>query len=240
MDTVEQARKLAADLRTRINPKYANQIGCESYLNRVYAEAIEGLIAELEKVTREAHENKDKARWANAELERVTTLARGQHVELYNARLELERLKSQEPVAWIEDCKFGPGYKGIYGWADLPVGTKLYLAAGAQSIPAVTKDSIRAAGGIVHSDGNVFFTNIDQIKAMMAAPVQAVVKDSLTTQEPTPLEVRLVDTLLGQAQEPFAPDWAGYRQGKADGIAEAQERKPLPHVPQPLKDKDRK
>ena len=73
-----------------------------------------------------------------------------------------------------------------------------------------------------------------------AAPVQAVVKDSLTTQEPTPLEVRLVDTLLGQAQEPFAPDWAGYRQGKADGIAEAQERKPLPHVPQPLKDKDRK
>ena len=29
------------------------------------------------------------------------------------------------------------------------------------------------------------------------------------------------------AQEPFKPDWVNYRQGKADGIAEAQERKPL-------------
>ena len=35
-------------------------------------------------------------------------------------------------------------------------------------MPDVTKDSIRAAGGIVHSDGNVFFTNINQIKAMLA------------------------------------------------------------------------
>ena len=31
------------------------------------------------------------------------------------------------------------------------------------------------------------------------------------------------------AQEPFKPDWVNYRQGKADGIAEAQERKPLTH-----------
>lgn len=46
MNTIEQARELAADLRTRINPQYANQLGCESYLNRVCAEAIEGLIAE--------------------------------------------------------------------------------------------------------------------------------------------------------------------------------------------------
>lgn len=77
--------------------------------------------------------------------------------------------------------------------------------------------------------GTPFDATINSYKAMLAAaPVQSVVKDSLTTQEPTPLEVRLVDTLLGQAQEPFAPDWAGYRQGKADGIAEAQEqRKPL-------------
>ena len=29
----------------------------------------------------------------------------------------------------------------------------------------LNKDDIRAAGGIVHSDGNVFFTNIDQLNA---------------------------------------------------------------------------
>lgn len=31
----------------------------------------------------------------------------------------------------------------------------------------LNKDDIRAAGGIVHSDGNVFFTNIDQLNAAL-------------------------------------------------------------------------
>ena len=39
--------ELAADLRTRINPVYAAQLGTESYERRLCAEAIEGLIAEL-------------------------------------------------------------------------------------------------------------------------------------------------------------------------------------------------
>ena len=34
---------------------------------------------------------------------------------------------------------------------------------------ALTKDQIRAAGGIVHGDGNIFFTNIDQINSAIAA-----------------------------------------------------------------------
>ena len=77
---------------------------------------------------------------------------------------------------------------------------------------------------ISNTEGDCMDEYIEWRPVFLAAG--AVVKDSLTTQEPTPLEVRLVDTLLGQAQEPFAPDWAGYRQGKADGIAEAQEHTP--------------
>lgn len=34
----------------------------------------------------------------------------------------------------------------------------------------ITVASIRAAGGIVHSDGNIFFTNIDQLRAALSHP----------------------------------------------------------------------
>ena len=33
----------------------------------------------------------------------------------------------------------------------------------------LTKEDVRAAGGIVHSDGNVFFTNLDQLNAAILA-----------------------------------------------------------------------
>ena len=77
----------------------------------------------------------------------------------------------------------------------------LFLSVGAQSSPSVTKDSIRAAGGIVHSDGNVFFTNIDQIKAMLAAPAQAQEDVTETAfgnmaQERKPLTDKEIDTLM--------------------------------------------
>lgn len=32
----------------------------------------------------------------------------------------------------------------------------------------ITTESIRAAGGIVHSDGRIFFTNIEQVRAAVA------------------------------------------------------------------------
>lgn len=34
----------------------------------------------------------------------------------------------------------------------------------------ITQEQIRAAGGIVHRDGNIFFTNIDQLNAALAQP----------------------------------------------------------------------
>jgi len=40
-------------------------------------------------------------------------------------------------------------------------------AAPPQAQPAkpLTKEEVRAVGGIVHSDGNIFFTNIEQLNA---------------------------------------------------------------------------
>ena len=99
MDKIEQAREVSARIW---NAGYTDE-----------SATIDALIAELEKVTREAHENKDKARWANAELERI---------------------KSQEPVAWMTQSGNPVLYKSaeqavLYGW------NPLFLAAGAQSIP---------------------------------------------------------------------------------------------------------
>lgn len=34
----------------------------------------------------------------------------------------------------------------------------------------ITQEQIRAAGGIIHRDGNIFFTNIDQLNAALAQP----------------------------------------------------------------------
>ena len=38
----------------------------------------------------------------------------------------------------------------------------------------LTKEDVRAAGGIVHSDGNVFFTNLDQLNAAILAKLASV------------------------------------------------------------------
>ena len=38
-----------------------------------------------------------------------------------------------------------------------------------KEVEGVTVEHIRAAGGIVHSDGNIFFTNIDQLRTAIAA-----------------------------------------------------------------------
>ena len=111
MDKIEQAREVLAQLRNA-----DKHMGEADLINKLFeltnrgADAIESLIAELEKVTREAHENKDKARWANAELERI---------------------KSQEPVAWMTQSGNPVLYKSaeqavLYGW------NPLFLAAGAQ------------------------------------------------------------------------------------------------------------
>lgn len=54
---------------------------------------------------------------------------------------------------------------------------------------AIEAEDIRAAGGIVHSDGNIFFTNIDQLRAAVAAALGRGAVPSgwkLVPVEPTP------------------------------------------------------
>lgn len=50
---------LIDDLRSRINPAYANQIGTESYERRLCVEALEELIAENDELRTDA----DRYRW---------------------------------------------------------------------------------------------------------------------------------------------------------------------------------
>jgi len=86
-----------------------------------------------------------------------------------------------EPVG--EVVSSGPSNLPIFQWlsADhsfrVPIGSKLYAdtpqEAAAQSSQAVelSADDVRTAGGIVHSDGNVFFTNIAKLNAAINAKV---------------------------------------------------------------------
>lgn len=66
---------LAADLRTRINPQYATQLGTESYERRLCAEAIEGLLATVAE--------------RDAEIEQLTGVAFLACVERDELRMEL-------------------------------------------------------------------------------------------------------------------------------------------------------
>ena len=82
-------------------------------------------------------------------------------------RAKLAALEKQEPVAVLDAST--QMLRGI-GKA-IPPGAQLYLSAGAQPrVPELTADHIRSVGGIVHGDGNIFFTNLQQLhKAMLAA-----------------------------------------------------------------------
>lgn len=58
-----------------------------------------------------------------------------------------------------------------------------------KEVEGVTVEQIRAAGGIVHSDGNIFFTNIDHFRTAVAAALGRGVVPSgwkLVPVEPTP------------------------------------------------------
>lgn len=56
-------RQLAADLRRRINPVYANQIGTESYERRLCADAIEGLLAQRDELLNALHATSNALEW---------------------------------------------------------------------------------------------------------------------------------------------------------------------------------
>lgn len=58
---------LIDDLKSRINPAYAHQIGTESYERRLCVEALEALIAENDELRAEINYHKEDARkWAAA------------------------------------------------------------------------------------------------------------------------------------------------------------------------------
>jgi hypothetical protein len=71
---------------------------------------------------------------AQGEVARLTTLSKGQHVELYNARLRLAALESQKSVASIFIS--ATGEREMDDWkCDLPQGrNELYAAAGASPV----------------------------------------------------------------------------------------------------------
>jgi len=83
------------------------------------------------------------------------------------AEAELAMLKAQpvqEPVATAYENLMMSGTLGAVFHREVPTGTKLYAAPVQPVQPApLTVENIRAAGGIVHKDGNIFFTNIDQL-----------------------------------------------------------------------------
>lgn len=66
----------------------------------------------------------------------------------------------------------GPDY---LAWADEAsnyekrVGTPLYTTPQPVKRVPLTREHVRAAGGVVHSDGNVFFTSLDQLNSTIEA-----------------------------------------------------------------------
>ena len=92
--------ELAADLRTRINPLYATQIGTESYERRLCAEAIEGLLATVAERAAAKPPAVLMNQLVNDKLELSAKLA--------ERDAEIEQLKS---IAYSDDGAGGEGMK---------------------------------------------------------------------------------------------------------------------------------
>ena len=77
----------------------------------------------------------------------------------------------QEPLFWVRLYRDGSFRGQIHNgfiedtWKASKMWTPLFTHPAPPTKP-ITKDAIRAAGGIVHSDGNIFFTNMAQIEAL--------------------------------------------------------------------------
>lgn len=74
--------ELIADLRGRINPAYAEQIGTESYERRQCVEALEALLAETAKlhVDAERYRRLRKQHWSNSAM--AIVFSPKEHVQL--------------------------------------------------------------------------------------------------------------------------------------------------------------
>lgn len=77
-----------------------------------------------------------------------------------------EQPVEQEPVATYMGHRETPtGTLEFWGVAEkrMPRGTDLYTQPPPTKRVPLTREHVRASGGIVHSDGNVFFTSLDQL-----------------------------------------------------------------------------
>lgn len=82
-------------------------------------------------------------------------------------KTELQSLRKQESVG-VAVRNYGIGGGTFVKFIrELDIGERVYLAAGAKPAIAITKEQVRSAGGIVHSNGNVFFTNLEQLNALL-------------------------------------------------------------------------
>jgi len=77
-------------------------------------------------------------------------------------KTELAAIKAQEPVGVVN----GGGHLWTFEGKSFKDGDKMYLAGGAKPAP-ITREQVRSAGGIVHADGNVFFTSLEQLNELV-------------------------------------------------------------------------
>lgn len=129
-------RDLIDDLRSRINPAYAAQVGTESWERRLCVEAMEAQADEIERLRAEI----DQLREINAGLRRH---ANGVADDNRKLLAEIEAMKRQKPAAWM--CPDDPDSATAFSWK--PVACELasclkrrvplYLAPGAQTAPSV-------------------------------------------------------------------------------------------------------
>ena len=95
-------------------------------------------------------------------------------------------LEKHEPIGRVESAAFGAGGFHVYLYPNqhMPkVGTNLYAAPTPPLREPLTNDDVRAAGGIVHKDGNIFFTNIDKLNAAIkAAPLREPLSEDKVTE----------------------------------------------------------
>lgn len=99
------------------------------------ADAIEALESQLKNASVSAIAEAAEVDRMKAEVERLTTLAHGQHIELYNARLQLAAAQGQEPVGTIHE-------DGYWVRANNPTGNAI---SDAMSIGKMNRLTVYAA-----------------------------------------------------------------------------------------------
>ena len=135
MTTIEQIMKLADAHADASFTQGLEQITVDPRPEKA-REKLKAAITELDSEKADLQKRLDAAITALADQKDVSSRAHEAWLKamskIGDLEAELDARKKQKPVAWIEAFPFVPGNKGIYGWDKHPIGTNLYLAAGAQ------------------------------------------------------------------------------------------------------------